>query len=262
MNKFLTLLKKALSASTPAERDAALAAMELPDDAPVDKSDTKPEPSPELAALTKRLDDLAVENAVLKMGADEQAHYTGLSDADKGAFRGMTPEQRKAKIDAKKALEGDKVDKASVAALVAAEISKAMAPITAENAALKAANEALAKSVGTMTAATEMTELVALAKDAGAPDPEKMAGILKALDKDARAVLVATLKAQAAQIEAGNLFSENGVSIARKGSALDEVQTKAAELRKTEKGLSMSQAIAKVCKDDPALYTRYHAEQN
>lgn len=193
------------------------------------------------AAITKALADAkAASDAVAKLTADlaiakagmteeEKSYHDGMKDdGEKEKFRGMSREERKAKMHKREELPE--------------HIRKALAEA-----------DELKKRLAALEDKDELTTLNKRATDVGLPE-DHGAVIQKAYRGDKTAVdkLLDVVKALTAQVKAAGLFKELGDG--RDGGsgstkAYDELMTKAELLRKTETGLTKEQAFAKVYAD-------------
>lgn len=93
--------------------------------------------------------------------------------------------------------------------------------------------------------------------------PEEFGPVLKAVAEacpNEYAQIEAVLKAANTAIEKSNLFNSIGKGGEGAGTAWEEIQKKAAEVRKSEPTLTQEAAIAKVLREDQELYKRYTTE--
>jgi hypothetical protein len=126
-------------------------------------------------------------------------------------------------------------------------------------------NRALAEQVLELTKSLEIKDLTASAAkyEIIGKKAEELAPKLYELKKaggTAYADYVALLDEQLTLVEKGGLFAEVGKS--RSGSALTggELEAKAAEIRKSNSGLSFAEAFAKAYEENPELAAQYDAE--
>lgn len=93
---------------------------------------------------------------------------------------------------------------------------------------------------------------------------EELGPVLKSLaevNPEGYAKLEATLKAANTAIEKSALFQEVGKSgSGTTGGAWEKIEKKAEEIRKSDPSLTQEQAVAKVMREEPALYAEYIKE--
>jgi len=186
--------------------------------------------------------------AFLKMSKEEQEFAKNLSEVDKAKFAAKKPEDRKAEMEdcAKKAAE--QVPESVKKALQEAEL-------------LKAANEDMKKRLDALEVVRENE---ALAKRASEVNLD-VDTLRKARKGDVEAVkkLEDNIIALNKQVKEAGLFKEFGSGATQGGSAYDQLQARAAEVRKADPKLSPAQAFEKVY-SDPAnkeLVTLYKREK-
>lgn len=123
----------------------------------------------------------------------------------------------------------------------------------------KAAQEDVAKA----KAAQEQAEYIAKAKSLGAPDADKVGGLLLRVAKgtttmDDAATLETMLKAANAQGQTAALFKALGSDTATDAEPEDMLKAKADEIEKAADGkLTKEQAYAKAVDQNPTLYSAY-----
>lgn len=123
----------------------------------------------------------------------------------------------------------------------------------------KAAQEEVVKA----KAAQEASEYIAKAKSLGAPDAEKVGGLLLRVAKgtttaDDAATLETMLKAANAQGQTAALFKALGSDTAADAEPEAMLKAKADEIEKAAEGkMTKEQAYAKAVEQNPALYTAY-----
>lgn len=189
------------------------------------------------AAILKMAKELSISKA--DFSADELAFYTKASGDDNGdEVADATNAKKSFRLASKSARET--IMKSAEPALPA-YIQKMMD----DNAVMKA-------ELATLKGSTALVDLAKAAKDAGLPETEAVtlqkayAGDKAAIDK-----LLDFVKQAAAVATAGGVFKEfgatNGTGIP--ANAYEELVAKAAELRKTDPKLSVSQAFSKVYED-------------
>jgi hypothetical protein len=193
-----------------------------------------------LAAIAKRDADAEILKA--SMSDDEKSHHDALkSDDDKKAFRGMSRDQRKAKMTKR---DDDLPPHIKKALDDAEELRKRMAVLEAKD-----------ELVTFQKRATE----IGLTEAQGELLQKAHKG-----DKDALKSIENCIKGLNEQIATGKIFSEFGSS--QGGNADDpyaEITAKAEVLRKAEPKLTIEKAKARVI-EDPAnaeLIKRYNTEQ-
>lgn len=131
-----------------------------------------------------------------------------------------------------------------------------------------AAVEATAKVVKAMQESADEATRLAKARDACAgladPKPEDVAKSLAALSPEAGDALLKSIKAIAAQaaVVQKALVTQAGVSVVKAGSAMDQLNQKAAELRKSKPEMTEEQAFAQVTKANGSLYAQSLREAN
>ena len=173
------------------------------------------------------------EIAIAKMSDKHKAFHAGLTNEDeKKKFAAMTPDQRDAHMEKmKKGAMDDPVIKAALL----------------ENDELKKRVAALEDDKTLDICKRDATEMGMTDADAGATLMKARKG-----DKDAMAKVEAHIKtvkkSRDEALKQSRLFSEFGTThgASSGGDALAELNLKAAELRKTETGLSEAQAFEKV----------------
>jgi hypothetical protein len=177
------------------------------------------------AKIVKLESELAIAKA--GMDDDEKKFHDGLKDDDaKAKFRGASKADRKVAMTKRDDLPED--------------VRKALAE-----------HDDLKKKVAVLEDGKALEGFTKSAIDIGLPEAEG-ATLQKAYrgDKEAVDKLVGFLKAAHAQAKAAGIFKEiGGNGPANGATALDELNTKADELRKKETGLSQAQAFAKVYAD-------------
>lgn len=157
----------------------------------------------------------------------------------------------------------------AVEALLPSAIEKAVAPLKAENEALKGQlTEAVAKAVSESNLREEREAVAKAQIDmphlVGAT-PAELGPILKAakaaLPAEQYEKLDQVLKASSEAISQGSLFQEIGSGGAQTpaagGDVVADVTRKAEAICKAEAGVSLSAAMSRVFKAEPALYERY-----
>jgi hypothetical protein len=178
-------------------------------------------------AVAKLTTDLAIAKA--GMSDDEKSHHDGMKDdGEKEKFRGMSRDERKAKM----AKRDDLPEHIRKALAEADDLKKRLA-------ALEDKDE--------LAALTKRATDVGMAEDHGAVIQKAYRGDKTAVDK-----LLDVVKALTAQVKAAGLFKELGDGRDGGGAsnkAYDELVVKAETLRKTETGLTQAQAFAKVYSD-------------
>lgn len=191
----------------------------------------------EVKALQKALEDTKLEVAVLKLSPAEQEFVKAMSPEDKGKFCAKDDKARNAEVEAKAKSLVETVPESVKKALADAEV-------------IKGANEALAKRVAELEAKDETAVLAKRATEIGlgASDVET---IRKARKGDVEAVkaLEAKIGALTKQVKESGLFKEFGNGSTVGGSAYDQIQAKAAELRKGDAKLTQAQAFEKAYTD-------------
>jgi hypothetical protein len=174
---------------------------------------------------------LSTDLAIAKAGMDdaEKAHHDGLkTDAEKGTFRGMSRDDRKAKMAKRDELPE--------------HIRKQLADA-----------DEMKKRLAVLEDKDELAAISKRVIEIGLPEAEA-ATIQKAYRGDKGAVdkILDVVKALTAQVKAAGLFKElgDGRDNGGKGnSAYDDLMIKAEEMRKKDTGLSKEQAFAKVYAD-------------
>lgn len=187
----------------------------------------------DFAALIAKKDE---EIAIAKMSDKHKAFHAGLTNEDeKKKFAAMTPEQRDAHMEKmKKGAMDDPVIKAALL----------------ENDELKKRIAALEDQGTLEICKRDATEMGMTDADAGATLMKARKG-----DKDAMAKVEAHIKtvkkSRDEALKQSRLFSEFGTThgASSGGDALAELNSKAAELRKTQTTLSEAQAFEKVLLD-------------
>ncbi len=195
------------------------------------------------AAIGKSKTDFAAELAkkdaeiaIAKMSDKHKAFHAGLTSEDeKKKFADMTPEQRDAHMEKmKKGAMDDPVIKAALL----------------ENDELKKRIAALEDTATLEICKRDATEMGMTDADAGTTLMKARRGDKEAIAK-VEAHSKTLLKSRNEALKASRLFSEFGTThgASSGGDALAELNLKAVELRKTEKGLSPEQAFEKVLLD-------------
>jgi hypothetical protein len=205
------------------------------------------------AAIKETADKIAKlqdENAFLKLSPDEQEFCKAKSDEEKKKFGAKDKKDRQAEMDdAKKAATTQ----------LPPEIAKRLADAEADRALLRT----LVEKDEQATFAKRATEL-GLPVEQGELLRKAHRGDADAF-KSVEAIIGTMTKALREAQTTGKIFKEFGAQGEKGGtSALDELNAKADELRKSEKDLSQQQAFAKVY-NDPAnaeLAKREKAERN
>lgn len=231
-NEFETHVQSEMTAS--GEDDpASAAAQEGTDISGVNKGQTDMTEA-EVTALKKKLEDAEYEVLFLKMSPEKQAFAKALPEEARKAFPKKDPKEQDKDMEdcAKKAQEN-----------IPESVQKALE----EAAVTKAANEALAKRVAELEASKETETLAKRAVEIG-QTPAFAETLQKARKGDLTAVtkLEDTIKALTAQVKEAGLFKEIGTDVAKSGSALDQLNAKADELRKADPKLSTVKAFEKV----------------
>lgn len=183
---------------------------------------------------------LEMQVAYLKMKKEHQAYHDGLgSDTEKKKFTSMTDDERDQEMDkTRKRAEDDPIYKS----------------MRAENDELRKRLDALESDNLLKVATADARAMGLTQKDAGEVLMKSRRGD-QAAHKKFEEYMLTVSKAQRAQVDTGNLFSELGTARGNDGtsgtSAHDQLVAKAVELRQKDPKLSEAQAYAKVY-EDPA----------
>jgi hypothetical protein len=137
-------------------------------------------------------------------------------------------------------------------------ITKAQADITKAN---ERADAAEAKVATLEKAQSEQTNIAKAQELLGElpGDAKPIASLLAKASPEERAEFEKIAKAGNAATQSARLFVPAGRDVAMSGSALAEIESKAAQVAKDQK-ITKEQAFDVVVKADPSLYTRYRAE--
>jgi hypothetical protein len=221
------------------------------------------------AAKTEKHHDDDVDKA--KMSDEHKRFHDSLdSEDEKKAFRAMSPAQRDGHMDkTKKAKHPPHHDSEGPDPGDSPKAPHSSNKREDEELVKRDARIAdLEKALGSLLGEKRDAEFRKRAVDMGLKE-EDGAVMMKAFDGDTDALIefqkrtTETIKALRSQIKTSVVFGEFGKSGDQRSSALQEIEAKAAELRKTEPKLTQAQAFTKVY-TDPAnreLVEREKSEQ-
>lgn len=244
-------LRKAFRAESHEDVDKALETFEAALAADVDKGDDDShqedtmDPTALAALINKAVGDavapIQAEINLLKMDPDMKGFMEKLNDDDRKAFMGMSADERKKYMASKMKKSDD--GPTDIAKAVEDAVTKAVAPLQAENARL-------AKALADQQTAQRISKLAEELRDAGVAKADEMAATLDALPEAAQKALKETLISTAKALETAGLFAEVGNT--GEGAANDpyaQIMAKGEELRKKDPTLTKEQAFDKAYSD-------------
>jgi hypothetical protein len=239
--EFETHVQSVMTASD-SDSAATEAAIEAGTEGGINKGENKMTKE-EMDNLNKQLKDatdaLAKANAdiaFLKMSKEEQDFAKNFSETEKAKFAAKKPDERKADMEdcAKKATE---------------QVPESVKKALADAAVLKTEHEALQKRLDALEVVRENEALAKRATEVNV-DVDTLRKARKG-NVEAVTKLEDSIIALNKQVKEAGLFKEFGSSQTVGGNAYDQIQAKAAEVRKADSKLTPAQAFEKAY-NDPA----------
>lgn len=150
------------------------------------------------------------------------------------------------------------MNKADISKAVEEAVSKATADLIKKNDDLTAE---LQRMKDEKEEADRMDKAKEMVKGVHGFTAEQVAGIIKGMTPEAVETFAKSLKANAETVAKSKAFAELGTSqVIKAGSAVDQLNKAASEIRKSEPALSNEQAFRKATKQNRELYKQYLAE--